>query len=225
MVTWKSQFIQDRWVAEPLFKGMTGGFFVDIGAHDGVWLSNTYALEKSFGWTGILIEADELYASQIAANRNAKVLNVCLDEGYGKVQFFQTSRLDGVGGIIDTDTDTTPEVLAVRQASGRVRDVVEMDTLPLVDVLSEHGAPMEIDYLSIDVEGAEYRILAKFPFSQYAFKTMTIERPSAALQEILIREGYVVVLNYKEDLYYVHRELVDVSTARFDTARWFGGIK
>ena len=122
---------------------------------------------------------------------------------------------------MDIDTDTTPSVLAKRQKKGHVRDVVAMKTVPLVDVLIEHRAPDIIDYLSIDVEGAEYRILNKFRFSQYAFRTMTIERPTAPLMDILSREGYVAVLSYAEDIYFVHQDLVDLPSARFDTARFF----
>lgn len=38
--------------------GLRGGFFLDIGAHDGIELSNTYVLEKKYNWSGICVEAN-----------------------------------------------------------------------------------------------------------------------------------------------------------------------
>jgi len=52
-----SQLGQDKWVLEKLdYK--ENGFFIEIGAYDGITLSNTYSLEKDFGWDGICVECN-----------------------------------------------------------------------------------------------------------------------------------------------------------------------
>jgi hypothetical protein len=48
------------------------GFFLDIGANDGMWVSNTYALEKDYGWNGICIESDDQLHNKLKANRKCK---------------------------------------------------------------------------------------------------------------------------------------------------------
>jgi len=50
-----SQCGQDKWLIENLFAKKTDGVFVDIGAHDGVTLSNSFYLE-SLGWSGVAVE-------------------------------------------------------------------------------------------------------------------------------------------------------------------------
>ena len=50
-----------------------------------------------------------------------------------------------------------------------------VDTISLVDLLDEHRAPTEIDYLSIDTEGSEYDILENFNFQKYKIKIITCE--------------------------------------------------
>jgi len=52
-----SQLNQDLWVLDTL-KHKRNGIFVDVGAFDGINLSNTYLLEKEHGWNGICIEAN-----------------------------------------------------------------------------------------------------------------------------------------------------------------------
>ena len=52
-----SEYYQDRYVNRCFFKGKTSGFFVDIGAYDGVRISNSLYFEQ-LGWDGICFEPD-----------------------------------------------------------------------------------------------------------------------------------------------------------------------
>ena len=55
-----SQFGQDLQVLS-FYNGKRDGFFVDIGAYDGKYISNTYMLEKNFDWKGICVEPNIRY--------------------------------------------------------------------------------------------------------------------------------------------------------------------
>jgi hypothetical protein len=55
------------------------GFFVECGALDGEFYSNTLVLERDFGWRGLLVESDPDYVPKLfATNRKAYVADVCL---------------------------------------------------------------------------------------------------------------------------------------------------
>ena len=84
----------------------------------------------------------------------------------------------------------------------------EVKTKSLVSILKNYNAPKIIDYLSLDVEGAEFDVLKNFNFTDYKFLSMTIERPSKELNDLLFRNNYVFVKNYKVDTFYVHKDLI-----------------
>lgn len=178
-----SQAGQDFWVYSEVFNEMRGGYFVDIGAHDGLTFSNSYLLEKRYGWSGMCVEANPQTFKLLKLNRTVSCINVCLDSEQRKVKFMP----DGVfGGIMAEDCDN----------KGISADAsIEMTTRTLVDILDEDNAPIIIHYLSIDVEGAEDRVLLDFPFDRYKFMCITIERPSAMLSAKLETAGYILVKN------------------------------
>jgi hypothetical protein len=55
-IEYTSQFGQDKWEIEEVFRFKPSCFFVDIGAADGKYISNTYCMEKSLNWKSICIE-------------------------------------------------------------------------------------------------------------------------------------------------------------------------
>jgi Methyltransferase FkbM domain len=71
-----------------------------------------------------------------------------------------------------------------------------------VSVLRKHAAPRRIDYLSLDVEGFEYEILRTFPFDEFEFGCLGIERPPSELHELLLSRGYRPVSKVGEDVFY-----------------------
>jgi FkbM family methyltransferase len=190
-----SQAGQDFWVYGEVFNEKLEGYFLDVGAHDGLYLSNTYLLEKRYGWRGLCIEGNPTTFTDLQRNRTAKCVNACLDSKEGEVDFAQ----NGVyGGIVSKDCDNQEEA----------RIMIKMKTRRLADVLEENGAPAIIDYLSIDVEGAEDRVLLGFPFEKYRFKCITIERPSPQLRSLLDQSGYLLVREIPGlDCFYIHETL------------------
>jgi hypothetical protein len=90
------------------------------------------------------------------------------------------------GGIVGS----MDEKLANRKEEPDAQ-IEERYTAPLVHVFEKFHVPNEIDYMSLDVEGAEYLIMKDFPFDQYHIKIMTVERPSKQLRRLLEEQGYV----------------------------------
>lgn len=146
---------QDEWVIRKLC-GKERGFFIEIGAYDGVYHSNTLTLERQLEWTGILIEADQFAVTKALKVRWARVLNYIVAPDCGSRYMRPDLR---AGHIIYNNP-------IIRQA-----------TVSLQAALAAEYIPSVVDYLSIDVEGDEYQILESYFKSPYArkFRCMTVE--------------------------------------------------
>ena len=194
-----SQAGQDLWVFGEAFNERERGFFLDIGAHDGITFSNTYVLERRYNWTGLCIEANPLTFGKLSQNRRATCINACLDNRVGEVDF----ALRGMnGGILGADLDN--------REYAKASHVQRVKTVPLMNILMERSAPSIIDYMSIDVEGAEDRVLESFDFSRYQFNCLTIERPSERLRTTFAEHGYLLIKEiYGLDCFYVHRNYLN----------------
>jgi hypothetical protein len=97
---------------------------------------------------------------------------------------FQYSNQDH-GGIVGKGFDNGPR----HQKSSTLEY-----TVTLQEIFQRFHVPKVIDYLSLDVEGAEYFIMKAFPLRQYTIRIMTIERPNESLRKLLEQQGYQQIL-------------------------------
>jgi FkbM family methyltransferase len=183
----KSQLRQDLFVLSELdFK--KNGFFVEFGATNGVDLSNTYLLEKEFGWSGILAEPAKCWHRELRNNRSATTESNCVWKNSGSTLTF--NEVD-VGELSTIDTYSSADLHRKARRQGKTYDV---KTISLNDLLSKHNAPKQIDYLSIDTEGSEFEILNNFDFSKHTFQIITCEHNFTPMRDrifsLLSRNGY-----------------------------------
>ena len=202
LTPFKSQKKQDRWVIFNILPLKRGGFFVDLAAANGITHNNSYALEKLFNWSGICIEPNPVFYEMLKKNRKCMVDDSVVNDKSEDVDF----RIDNgqLGGIIAEDTDNNPSVRGEELPNA---NIISRRTVQLESVLDHYKAPEVIDYLSLDVEGSEERVLRKFDFSKYTFLCITIERPTPKLNEILLNNGYLFVKVYQNDTFYIHSSL------------------
>lgn len=164
---------QDQWVIEQTRKERLGpGYFVEAGADDGLHHSNTLLLE-SHGWRGVLIEALLPQCKDCKINRpKAKVVCTVLNDVEEDVWF-----TEGVGSA--SVYSGIREYLPPGWFTGKYANnggVRKRRTRTLTSVLDEVRAPLVIDYLSLNVEGAESTILSEFMLStKYSARLITAE--------------------------------------------------
>merc|ERR1712039_1055946 len=81
----------------------------------------------------------------------------------------------------------------------------------LGDMLDTLKAPTVIDYLSLDVEGAESDVMTHFPWDRYAFSVLTVERPKDDLRQWLNSSGYYLLRNNSlfGDTTWIHKTISD----------------
>src|ERR1700737_1153698 len=84
-----SQCGQDKYLYTNFFKDKPNGVFVDVGAHDGVSLSNTFFFEKGMTWTGICVEPIPDVFALLKANRNCTCIQACICDKYESVPFLR----------------------------------------------------------------------------------------------------------------------------------------
>jgi FkbM family methyltransferase len=197
VLNWKSQFGQDKWIIEYVFGGKRDGYFFEAGAHDGVRLSNTYLLEKVYGWQGICVEPGCAFEA-LRKNRSCICENVLLGPTEAREVLYHENGV--LGGIVEVDTEDEKAVETERRT-----------TTSLLTLLERHSSPKVIDYLSLDIEGHEYEVLKEFPFDQYKILAMTIEHngnPELAqkLRALFESCGYRRFLSVGPEDWWLHRE-------------------
>jgi len=201
-----SQLGQDLFVLFCL--GKNPGYFVEFGACDGVILSNTFLLETYYGWNGILAEPSKHYNKVLKRKRDCIIEDLCVSDKTGDVvKFIDVENFQMVSGMKeDAFKDNWSDI--------RNRHGIEynVQTISLKDLLDKHNAPEVVDYISIDTEGSEYKILKAYDFSRQ-FKVLTIEHNHTVnkglIEELLPQKGYKQILHSssRHDAWFVSQEV------------------
>ena len=183
------------------------GFFIELGGDDGVRKSNTLTLEENYNWNGIVIEACKEMYNKCLQSRKCIVLNDCIYSEETEIDFLDADG--GPSGILGHDNKSENDKIIDRV--GRTYKIEEKDgpvvlrkkTKTLNNILEENNAPQNIDYLSLDVEGAEYEILKNFSFNKWNIKILSIERPSHELKNLLFNNNYREICKLNQDVMFI----------------------
>lgn len=184
-----SQIFQDLFVLNCLdFK--RNGYFVEFGAGDGLELSNTWLLEKTFGWQGIVAEPGLRWHEALRNNRACHIDTDCVWTSSGATMSFTDVELGG----LSTLTAFVASDFHAPTREEEVRARYDVTTVSLEDLLLRYNAPNLIDYLSIDTEGSELDILTALDHSKFRFKVITVEHNYTdqrdKIRDLLSAHGY-----------------------------------
>lgn len=166
----------------------TGGFFIELGANDGITQSNTAFFEFYRGWNGILIEPSPEKYIQCRRNRpNSIVQNyACVDSSY---------QLDHIYGDFNGNL-----MSSVNGSRLNTSHLLQVSAITLERLLDQYIATGQIiDLLSLDTEGYELPILRGLNLNKYRPKYMLIEIYTKDFNEIvsfLLSHNYVLHSNF-----------------------------
>lgn len=150
---------------DSLFKSKKNGFFIELGAFDGLSQSNTAFFEFYRNWNGLLIEPSKDSFELCIKNRpNSIVINAaCVSNDYT----FETVKGD-FNGISMASVD------GVRLNSNNLVEVKAISMKKILDDLFVNGEK-EINFLSIDTEGYELNVLKGLELNKYRPNYILIE--------------------------------------------------
>jgi FkbM family methyltransferase len=176
-MTFHSQHAQDKYLYDNFFKDKKEkGVFVDIGAHDGVDISNTYFYEKELGWTGICIEPIKSRFDALRKNRSCICIEGCISDVEGEEEFVTfpeyTDMLSGIKKTFDTNTET---IVNQRIAENNHHStIIKVKSYNINNILKEHNIK-DVDFVSLDTEGSELIILNTLNFDEFNIEFFVIE--------------------------------------------------
>lgn len=173
------------------------GVFVEAGAVDGFFESNTYELERFHGWRGLLVEPVPEMCARIASTRpRAIAVNCALVSDPAARPFVEVAAAHAFSRVID-GAAPDPEAPA--------GPLVRVPTRSLSALLDEHGLG-RIDLLSLDVEGYEIEVLRGLDLTRHKPRFMVVECLTPEAREAMDRHlaGHYRVaelLTYRDVLY------------------------
>jgi Methyltransferase FkbM domain len=186
-------------------KDKRNGYFVDLAANHWLLRSNTYSIETYNAWKGICIEANPTYLVGLLSNRRCKVfVNPPVTDISGRTIRFRAHKVGEHSGIVNEEYDNK----ALNGTSSEDEDYSLISTT-LTQILDAVNAPLVMDYLSLDIEGAEYHAMKGLDLSKYTFNIMTIERPTEKLHTLICNRGYHFVRTLSDwgETLYLHEKI------------------
>jgi FkbM family methyltransferase len=194
-----SQDNQDEYLETNIFKGYKNGFYVDVGAHDGISINNTLYFEKNNNWRGINIEPIKKVFDKLVINRPNNInLNCAVCNNDGETEFLcNTGYTEMISGIKDNfDIRHLERLQSENIQHGSMTELIKVETKKLKTILDENDIS-HINYLSIDVEGAEFEVIKSINFDKVFIDVIGFENNyndvSVPIVEYLQNKGFIII--------------------------------
>ena len=168
------------------------GYFIEIGANDGLLYSNSVFFERDRNWTGVCVEPNPIQFNKLVTNRSAFCIQACAGSSNGVISFpvisdEEVSLLGSPKGI---------------SSEGMV-DVQQIDLPQLYKMANASN----VDFMSIDTEGSEHEILTSLKRVENPPTVIAVEEnlPHELLDKQMNEMGYNIIAKVYTDRIYVRR--------------------
>ncbi len=185
---------------------------VEVGAHDGVSLSNSRLLIERFGYAAVLIEPMPGPFASLSAvyadHPNVTCLNLAIADQPGVGTMYVGS--DGPNGTMSTlcrDENAWFE-------AHRTDETVSVPIETLTAVLDRQGAPTDITLLLVDAEGMDFEVLHSLDFTKYSPRVIITEDyvhdPIKHIQKIqyLLEKNYSLIQSVGANTIWLRQDLL-----------------
>ncbi len=198
-----SQAKQDKFIFEKIIKKKTKGFFVEIGAFDGITISNTLFFEKYLNWDGICVEPIKKYYENILKNRKCLALNLAISNYDGKTNFNYVEDYPMFSGI---ESDMPKSDINKLKKEYNFKNI-EVEVISFKNFIKKTNIK-KISYLSIDTEGNELKILKDIPFNEIFIDIISVEdnHNLKKVDKILKENGFVLIRHSIFDKIFINKK-------------------
>lgn len=211
------------------FNGVCGGTYIEMGALDGVLFSNSFVFNSQFGWRGVLIELTPENYARLVQKRKNEIVRVNAAVCNKQQDLHLVKGFGAVSGVWEFTSEEYhrqwwPDIHSTK-------GLPTIQCLPLADLLDKHvpaNAPLVtrlpedprphyfFDFLSLDVEGAEWSVLESIDWTRTAFGILFLEKPNAkGMQEDVImafmaRQGYIFRGQVETNYWFIHKHYDEI---------------
>ncbi|XP_047485923.1 uncharacterized protein LOC125037005 [Penaeus chinensis] len=199
-----------------MMDGKRGGFFLEAGALDGYYQSNTFFLERDLGWTGLLVEPNPVFfEALLARHRRAWATDLCLGtkpHAY-KTEFWVHTGPDPEQSLIAASRSGLLKEHLENYEKGGLDSgsVVEVNCVPAISILSALNVT-QVDLFSLDIENAEVAVLQWFPFDRVHVEVLVVEHwtsgdpeDSRAFVRLVESKGFSFYRRDNHDYFFLHQ--------------------
>ena len=185
------------------------GYFVELGANDGITQSNSLYFERQRNWRGLLVEPapqNFLKCRQNRSVRNSIYCAACVSFDYAQ-EFVRIAYSNLMSTSLSLESDIQDPRAHSKMGDrflGSGETIFEFGAVArtLNALLLDAHAPKKIDFLSLDVEGAELEVLKGIDHQTFRFKYLLVEcRDFARLSAYLEKQGYCYIEKLSEQDY------------------------
>lgn len=189
-MTWPNQAYrsagdEDRFIID-YFKKKQGGYLIDIATACPVSGSLTFKLLDTYEWFGILVEPSVLHTANILS---------CYGDVEG-VEFYSGAIHRNLKTVTLSEYNGQnvgcSNIFGKHPHNGAAGDrTYDVPSISINKLLKKYNAPKDIDFINLDIEGAELEVLEDLDFDEYNVRLFCIEN-GIIYKDLMETKGYEI---------------------------------
>lgn len=205
------------YAVEHFFWGKRNGIVLELGAVDGILMSQSLSMIRSLGWHRILVEGDPQHRDKLSKNYESLAYSCAICDTPQIVHFIPGDRVGGIVEFMNEDflRNFHKELLSVPKNEWTSKTAVkEIHCIPLSWIF-EYRQIHHVNFFILDVEGGELEVLKSIDFSKVLFDVISVEtdfqnrkrRPVGYVNEVtafMAEHGYRFVRGFRRNSWFVH---------------------